>query len=66
LLHDPSAGSFWTNYYEDGQDSRVYNRVNTKKGRMIVFPGHIVHSTDLNRTDKSRTAIATNFKVSYD
>lgn len=65
LLHDPAANSLWSNYYDNEQDCRVWNRIKPKTGRLVIFPGHIVHSTEPNTTNIPRIAIATNFKISF-
>lgn len=65
LLYDPAANSNWSNYYDRGQDCRVWKRIQPLTGRLVIFPGHIVHSTDANSTDIPRIAIATNFSITF-
>lgn len=62
LLQDPSAGSEWSNYVDGPRDARVYQRVSAVTGRMVVFPGHLVHCTEPNSSHTPRICIATNFE----
>ena len=62
LLQDPAAGSLWSNYTDGEEDGRVYHRIPVKTGRLIIFPGHIVHSSEPNRSKADRVILATNFR----
>ena len=63
LLQDPNAGSMWANYTDGPYQYMVYQRIQAKPGRMVLFPGHIVHSVAPSRVSSPRVSIAVNFGV---
>lgn len=63
LLQDPNAGSMWANYTDDQYPYMVYQRITPKAGRMVLFPGHIVHSVEPSQAGADRMSIAVNFGV---
>lgn len=65
LLQDPNAGSMWANYTDGPYQYMVYKRIPAKPGRMVLFPGHIVHSVAPSTVKASRVSIAVNFGVQY-
>lgn len=65
LLQDPNAGTMWANYTDGPFKYMVYKRIPPKAGRMVLFPGHIVHSVAPAKVVKPRVSIAVNFGVEY-
>lgn len=63
LLQDPSAGTEYVNHTDSNRDCRVYQRIPATTGRLIVFPGHLVHCTEPNLSQQQRICVATNFCV---
>lgn len=63
LLLDPAAGSQYVNYVEEdrGWDSRVYKSIEVKPGRLIIFPAHIIHMSEPNKSKTNRLVMSTNF-----
>lgn len=63
LLQDPNAGSMWGTYSDGQWESVAYTRIPAKPGRMVLFPGHIVHSVAPGKVMAPRVSIAVNFSV---
>lgn len=61
LLQDPSAGSRWCNYTDGMITNVVFKRIKPVQGRMVLFPGHIIHSTAPTTCKLPRISIAANF-----
>jgi len=61
LLQNPNAGTMWNNSIDGISDCRSYIRIKPKAGMLIIFPGHIVHSVEPNKSKSKRICIATNF-----
>lgn len=63
LLQDPNAGSMWGTYSDGNFKDIAYKRITAKPGRMVLFPGHIIHSVAPSTVRLPRVSIAVNFGV---
>lgn len=64
FLYDPRGGDrHWGNVHEDHKDCRIHHRVKVSPGKLVIFPGYLLHGTAPHFGRTPRIALATNLKV---
>lgn len=67
LLVDPRGGVNWDTIYQNStvdimENSNVkYHRIKPSDGKLVIFPGYVMHMTEPNKTMFSRISIPVNF-----
>ncbi len=59
LLVDPRGSVNW-DWESDGFDGAKYKRVKPKEGKLVIFPGYVMHAVDPNNSTEERVSIAIN------
>lgn len=63
-LYDPRGGDpFWGNEVVNKRDGRIHRRVEVRTGKLVIFPGYLLHSTEPHMSKYPRVVFATNIKV---
>jgi uncharacterized protein (TIGR02466 family) len=60
LLVDPRGSVNWDWETKDGFDGAKYKRVQPKEGKLVIFPGYVLHAVDPNNSKEERVSIAIN------
>jgi uncharacterized protein (TIGR02466 family) len=60
LLIDPRGSVNWDWESKDGFDGAKYKRVKPKEGKLVIFPGYVLHAVDPNNSKEERVSIAIN------
>jgi uncharacterized protein (TIGR02466 family) len=59
LLIDPRGAVNW-DWESDGFDGAKYKRIKPKEGKLVIFPGYVLHAVDPNNSNEERVSIAIN------
>jgi uncharacterized protein (TIGR02466 family) len=65
MLVDPRGMTGFGNMSEGGNSSRKYQRVKPSTGKLVLFPGYVLHYVEPNTSPTNRISIATNFWITY-
>ena len=60
LLVDPRGSVNWDWESNDGFDGAKYKRITPKEGKLVIFPGYLLHAVDPNNSEEERVSIAIN------
>jgi hypothetical protein len=59
LLIDPRNGCDWDSG-NDGVNGTKFNRVQPAEGKLVFFPGFVLHMVEPNQSDRARISITSN------
>jgi uncharacterized protein (TIGR02466 family) len=63
LLFDPRGGDRdWGNVVENGKSGRITHEIVAQEGKLVIFPGYLLHATGLNCSDQTRISFAANIR----
>jgi len=66
LLQDPRGVNDWHRLTENGRDCRAHQRIEAVPGKMVLFPGYVIHAIQPHFTDQLRMSVATNLELVKD
>lgn len=60
LLVDPRGSVNWDWESSDGFDGAKYKRIKPEAGKLVIFPGYVLHAVDPNSSNDERVSVAIN------
>lgn len=65
MLVDPRGSTGFGNVIEGPHRNRKHFRVKPVEGKLVLFPGYVLHYVEPNTSPLPRISIATNFWITY-
>lgn len=62
LLVDPRGGVDWDLTHEGNTLGVKYRRITPTPGKLVIFPGYVMHSVETNKSNENRISVATNIQ----
>jgi uncharacterized protein (TIGR02466 family) len=61
FLYDPRGGDrYWNDKLINGNSGRITHQITAKEGKLVLFPGYLLHSTGVNYSPNMRMSLAIN------
>lgn len=65
MLVDPRGSTSFGNKREGENSNRKFHRISPKEGKLVLFPGYVLHYVEANTSGTDRISIASNFWITY-
>lgn len=61
LLYDPRGGDkYWSDKLVNGNTGRITHEIKAEAGKLVIFPGYLLHSTGVNYSPQTRLSFVLN------